>query len=640
VGEIPGTTRTNHFLMRLTGHIRLLLHRLALALIFFQLARLLFFLLNAASFAQYGFLPVLSTFFYGLLFDISAVAYVNLLLVFFSIVPIPLRSHSYYQAALKVVFVLTNFAAFVVNVIDVEYFKFTSKRTGTELFTTQNDIGALWADYVKDYWYLALLLPVAAWSMWKLYPDMSRYDEIKYSIKRYLQHTLLFLLFAGVWVISARGGFYLKPIRPFDATRFVQAELIPLTINTPFQMMATVGNKTAEVPQWLNNEDLNKNAPYVKQYSNNLPFNQKNVVVIILESFGKEYVGFFNGGNGYTPFLDSLCHNSYVFVNAYANGKKSIEALPSILSSIPSLLDIPLINSPYQTNQLPGLGKTLRAEGYSSAFYHGSRNGTMGFDGFIGASGFGDYYGLNEYQTEKDFDGHWGIFDEPYLNYFAQQLTQTKEPFCAAVFTLSSHHPYPIPQQYKERFPKGKLPIHRSIRYADFALQQFFETAKKQPWYNNTLFVITADHSAENMEWKYQTLAGRYAVPLLLFEPQNTKKQLDSTVVSHADIAPTVLHYLHYAKPFYAFGNAAFDSNAQHFALHFDNGMYQLITQHYVVHFNGQQLSAVYHYPKDELMRENVLGTLPEKEKKQLELQIKAAVQSYHQRLRDNALMK
>lgn len=624
--------------MRLNGQIQLLLHRLAIALLFFQLARLLFFIFNAATFARYGFFPVLSTFFYGLLFDISAMAYTNLLLVLLSIVPLPQRSNHHYQLLLKIIFTLTNLVAFVLNLIDTEYYKFTSKRTGAELFTAQNDIGALWVDYVKDYWYLALLLPVAAWSMWKLYPDMKQYDEPKYTLKRYVQHTLLMVVFAGFWIVGARGGFYLKPIRPFDATRFVQAELIPLTINTPFQVMATIGNTTPPAPVWMNEQKAEQLSHYEKQYNTPVPFQKKNVVVIILESFGKEYCGYYNNGIGFTPFLDSLSKNSLVFTRAYANGKKSIEALPAVLSSLPSLLEVPLINSPYQTNRLTGLGKILREYSYSSAFFHGARNGTMGFDGFIGASGFGTYYGLNEYPHEQDFDGHWGIFDEPYLQYVAAQLSQMPQPFCGAVFTLSSHHPYPIPSVYKERFPKGKLPIHRSIRYADFALQQFFITASKQPWYNNTVFVITADHSAENMEWKYQTMPGRYAVPLLFFEPANPRFSVDSTVLSHADIVPTLLHHLHFQGKISGFGQSARDTAAPHLAIHYENGIYQLITQEYVTHFDGQRITAVYRYPQDEWLRENVVTELPFTTRNQLEEQVKAIIQTYHARLQKNQL--
>jgi phosphoglycerol transferase MdoB-like AlkP superfamily enzyme len=118
----------------------------------------------------------------------------------------------------------------------------------------------------------------------------------------------------------------------------------------------------------------------------------------------------------------------------------------------------------------------------------------MGFLGFGNILGYNHYYGKTEYNNDEDFDGVWGIWDEPFFQFFSKTLTTKKQPFMATLFSVSSHEPYKVPEKYKNKFPKGTVNIHESIGYTDYALKQFFATAKKQPWYNNTIFVFVADH--------------------------------------------------------------------------------------------------------------------------------------------------
>ena len=112
----------------------------------------------------------------------------------------------------------------------------------------------------------------------------------------------------------------------------------------------------------------------------------------------------------------------------------------------------------------------------------------MGFDNFAYAAGIDEYYGMNEYVKNKDFDGNWGIFDEEFLQFYATKLNSFKEPFVSSVFTLSSHHPYTIPEKYKGKFRKGPLKILEAVSYSDFSLRQFFKTASKMSWYENKTY--------------------------------------------------------------------------------------------------------------------------------------------------------
>src|SRR5690606_3286191 len=119
-------------------------------------------------------------------------------------------------------------------------------------------------------------------------------------------------------------------------------------------------------------------------------------------SFSKEFFGAFNKDKnngtytGYTPFLDSLTGHSLSFTYSFSNGRKSIDGLPSVVSSIPSL-GVPYFLSPYSGNRINSLASLLKEKGYHSSFFHGAPNGSMGFEAFMNIAGFEAYYGLSEY---------------------------------------------------------------------------------------------------------------------------------------------------------------------------------------------------------------------------------------------------
>jgi phosphoglycerol transferase MdoB-like AlkP superfamily enzyme len=612
-------------------HLRLLFKRLLIAWLLFTVCRLLFYAFNYSFFNQYGFAEITTAFFAGLLFDTSAILYINSLFILLHIIPHSYRSNPGYQLFLKYLFIISNSLAIFLNVIDFAYFPFTNKRTGMELSGIGGDVVKLASEYVTGYWYLLLIWAAMIALMVVLYNKTYRAAGAKKI--RWLPELMMFILLAACWVIGARGGLYLKPIQPYDAARFVRPELIPLTINTPFQLFSSIQQKGVQLREYYPREEVEKHYSPLHNYRPEEPFSRQNVVMIIVESLGKEYMGHYNGGEGYTPFLDSLCGHSLVFENAYANGKRSIEALPAMLSGIPSLMNEPYTGSYYQLNRVNSLGKLLNERGYDASFYHGGHNGTMGFDNYVSLSGSGTYYGMNEYPDKKDYDGSWGIFDEPYLQYYAGELDKKQQPFCSGIFTLSSHHPYRIPEKYEGILSPGKIPIHRTIRYTDLALKNFFARARSSTWYNNTVFVIIADHSAENITDKYQTAAGRYAIPLLIFKGDGSLKGKNYQTTQQIDIINTVLDLLHYPGPFFSFGKSATDTSAKNsWAVQYDNGLYQLIDHPFLLQFDGEKTVA-FQAGNSALKIED-----QERKRKEMEARIKAIIQQYSHYLVNNKM--
>ena len=371
-------------------------------------------------------------------------------------------------------------------------------------------------------------------------------------------------------------------------------------------------------------------------------FNRQNVIIIILESFSSEHSAYLNPhpdnnlNKGYTPFFDSLMKNSLVF-RGFANGEKSIDAIPAIISGIPSLMSSPYILSPYVSNDIYSIAGLLKDKGYSTAFYHGGSNGTMSFEAFTKIAGFDKYVGRNEYANEEDFDGKWGIFDEEFLQFAAESLNQTREPFFTTIFTLSSHHPYTIPGKYNEKFPKGKLTIHESIGYTDYSLKLFFDAISKMPWFDNTLFVLTADHTYQAYFPFYKTSVGRYSIPMVFYHPGENWKSQTEQVAQQTDIMPSVLDYLNYEESYLAFGKSVFDSTAQRFAISYLSGVYQLIKDNYILKFDGEMGVALYDYKNDSLLKHNLIKS-EDSVRIEMNKLSKAIIQQFNRRVIFNEL--
>jgi phosphoglycerol transferase MdoB-like AlkP superfamily enzyme len=365
------------------------------------------------------------------------------------------------------------------------------------------------------------------------------------------------------------------------------------------------------------------------------------VVIIILESFSRAFVGSLNPqfddprDRSYTPFLDSLIRESLVFTNAFANGRKSIDAIPSVTASIPALV-LPYVISERSGNTINSLASLLSVQGYRTAFFHGAPNGSMGFDAFTKIAGYQKYVGRDEYGNDADFDGIWGIWDEPFMQFFAREMNKMDQPFATTIFSVSSHHPYEVPAKYKGKFPEGRIPINKCIRYTDLALQKFFDSAREMPWFKNTLFVITADHTVDSDIPEYYTSVNHFAIPLLFYKSDGSLKGTDDGLAGQIDIMPTILSYLNFPFPYVAFGNNLLNKTSKRFVMNYIQDSYQFLSGDYVFYLTDDKLTAIYNRKKDPELTKNLLGTVDLQDERQL---LKAIVQQFNNRMADNRLV-
>jgi phosphoglycerol transferase MdoB-like AlkP superfamily enzyme len=297
----------------------------------------------------------------------------------------------------------------------------------------------------------------------------------------------------------------------------------------------------------------------------------------------------------------------------------------------------PYIVTPYSTNAISSLAACLRNEGYTTAFFHGAPNGSMGFQAYARSAGFEHYYGMDEYDGTDAFDGTWAIWDEEFLQYYARTMSQMQQPFMTAVFTASSHHPFRVPKHYENVFPKGKQPIHQCIGYTDHALREFFAYAKQQDWYENTLFVLTSDHTNQVTLPEYATAKGIYEVPIAFYSPQwNGGEIRTEAAVSQTDIMPSVLAYLGYSKPYFAFGEDILTKEKLHpWAVCYNHPIYQLLSDSLLLQFDGMQVSAVYDFRNDSLLTNNIAKEVDVEDEQRY---LRAFIQQYINRLTTNQL--
>jgi len=495
------------------AHIILLLKRLALILILLTISRLVFYILNYSYFSDSGILETIKIFIAGIRYDIATLISFNIIFIIFYLIPGSYTFQRKFHVVMKFLFIVVNAIILAFNFADCEYFKFINKRTTADIIPyifLSDDILTLMPSFMTDFWYLLIIWFASIFSLWYFYPDQPKLlEKIKIPRFNYLYQAVISFLLLGIFFAGFR-GLRLKPLRIIDAARYAETKNIPLVLNTPFTILKTFGNKQLTEKQFFKQNELKSYFNVVKDYNPESDFKHQNVIIIILESFSKEYIGALTGNTSYTPFLDSLIQNSLTFRNAFANGKRSIEAMPSIIASIPTMMTSSYVSSGYSSNNINSIASLLKKKGYHTSFFHGGSNGTMGFDNFAHAAGINNYYGMNEYGKKEDFDGNWGIYDDKFLQFFAKKLNSFKEPFFCAVFTISSHHPYKIPEKYDGKFKKGPHPILETIGYTDFSLQQFFKTASGMSWFENTLFIITADHTSISVNAEYKTNINRF----------------------------------------------------------------------------------------------------------------------------------
>jgi phosphoglycerol transferase MdoB-like AlkP superfamily enzyme len=631
---------------------KVMILRLLLAYFFYFIARLLFVLYNFSVLDVSSISEFFSLCYHGLIFDTAAIFYLNSLFVLLSMFPLGINTKQYYQKLLFYIYFFFNLIGYATNFIDFGYYKFIYNRTTISewaVVKNEHNIVQMFLRFAYSYWHIFLLFIVLSFAWIYLYKKI-RFKSTPYKkpMVFYISTSIASLLIMlTLMVAGIRGGDLKKSTRPInlvDANRYVKKiQHADVILNTPFAIIRTFGiKKFQKVNYQISNSETQNLIQPIKTYTPKSD-SKPNIVLFITESYGREYMGAFNKHKNipdyqsFTPFLDSLANHSLIFSNAFTNGRKSIHGMSSVLAGIPSFVDA-YTSSPYAKQPVESLVSTLNSMGYDTSFFHGAPNGSMGFLGFSNILEFDHYYGKTEFNDDTKFDGSWGIWDEPFFQFMKTTLDTKESPFLATIFTVSSHEPYAIPEKYKEKFPEGSIPMHKCVEYTDFAFQQFFEAAKKEPWFENTIFVITADHCNQVYFDEYRKDINRYAVPIMFYDPKGNYVGEHTDLAQQIDIYPTILQMAGYDKPFRSWGRSLIDVTQQTepFVINHDGVFYRYSKGNYICIFDGEK--AIGFYDIDDLsLSQNLIANTNE-EMIQIEKSCKAFIKDYFDRIIDKNL--
>ena len=627
----------------------MILKRLCIILLLLSFSRWLLYIFNICNFEDLSSKELFRLYFVGFRFDIHTLIIFNIPFLIAYGIPCAIKYNDVYKKIVDIIFIVTNSIAIALNLIDVIYYRYLDKRMSSELFTffkgKDENLGGLLLNFIIDFWFMFLIffafLFVIILTTRKTKLKKTYFNKTNLW---YINQSISFVIIICMSIIGIRGGFQLKPINLLTATEHTNAQNTPLVINTPFSIC--MSSTSAELKK-INFYDETIIDSLYSPIHNNLTVNRfignktkdYNVVLIILESFGQEMIGYYNKGyeHSLTPFLDSLLDNSLTF-NGLANGRRSIEALPSILCGLPSLMSTDYPTSRYAINRLDGFGDILKQNGYKTAFFHGGNNGTMSFNTTSKSSGFDDYYGRNEYDNEDDFDGTWGIYDDKFLQFTANKLNEFKAPFAAVVFTLSSHHPYSLPEYYTLPDSTATTPFEKTVRYVDDALGNFFKTVSNYDWFDNTIFVITADHvNPEHNFAEYKNAFGTYRIPIAFYAPNIIEAKNTNEIAQHTDIGASIISVLDIKQDIFSFGRNLFDSIQKPTFISYTNNIYMFSNGEYLLQSDGENIKKIYDIKNDKLLKNNIYKNNPE-EWGFLDELFKSRLQQYNNRMINNKL--
>lgn len=586
------------------------IYQVAVALLMLMLTRIVFVVCNPESTDVDGLSELALLCLRGLRFDLVAVAYFNALFILLRILP---WRWSTSRLSLRIsdwVYYVTNTIMLAVSLGDVVYYRFSGTRmrwSGLREVAADTNIGGIVGQYLLSYWWMGLAAVAFIALMVWLYRrvDIRRLDI--HGVRAGVVRVAMFLLLGGLTFLAMRGragsG---NPLGIADATWEARtARQVNVVLNTPFTLLRSIGKGVGiERLTFFSEAELSSMRSSVHPAAAG-PFTRKNVMIIIMESGGAPFIDtldLFDDGSGrldyLMPFVDSIATRSLIVDHYMATGRSSNGGANAILASFPAFEPFSFMLSPYNATPFDSPASLLKEEGYATAFYYGCNHGSFQIDQLSHASGYDRVVDRANYEGDPaDYDGTWGIYDTPMGQFVARDLSALKQPWIASWFTISAHSPHKMPTtesldgyRYRDASPE------RGLEYTDRSLRRFFEAASRQPWFANTIFVITADHGNRDLPAgsHYDTPYIRYHLPLIIYAPDGSiePRRIGGRTAAQFDLAPTLLSLLGYPKEYVAVGRDILDDSTDGYGLSFIDNRFMISSPRRVV-FTDARASAI-----------------------------------------------
>ena len=607
----------------LSSPYMLLIYRLLASLVALSISRWMLYLFNIQFFHQLNLRQALALYFSGMRFDLPIVFGINLLNILFYCLPTRIIYKKGLQRIVDIVYLVANAIAIFLNFLDIICFHFFGKHLTIyliKLLSQSDEVSfGVTRQVFFDYWYLLVIfilfimvISVVARNTQLQAPEKEEKPHWQ------LRQTISLVVMLLFTIIAARGGLQAEPINAKTAMHYTDPQNAPILLNTPFCLITTHETELKEREgEYQSNfspihTDLTANR-FIESDSLSLDTVPSNLVVIIMKNLGQEMIGYYSHDrrSQLTPFLDSLLAQSLTF-NGMSNSRRSLEVLPSVLASIPAMMENDFVRSPYAENDFDAFCQHLQKRGYNTIFMHGGQNGVMDFDEFSRRAGFSKYFGRIEYGDDSDYDGQWGIYDGPFLQYAAQTLNRVNEPFATTIYTLSSRYPYKVPKDFV--LPKESYfwtGFEKTVYYVDCAMRDFFKAAAPMPWFDHTLFVITADYSnSEHFQPEYCNVWGMYSIPIAFYYPKKIKPLHCDEIAQQIDLGPSILSALDVNDTLFSFGRNLFDTISEQAFASYYNLTYQYCDGTYLVQSDGEEPFGIFKPINDSLLNNNLVDRL------------------------------
>lgn len=292
-----------------------------------------------------------------------------------------------------------------------------------------------------------------------------------------------------------------------------------------------------------------------------------NVVLVILESWSADMIKYTGGDSGIAPEFEALCRDGFLFSECYGSGDRSEQGMASIWSAFPAQPEHSIISQPDKFQHLPSLVNSFKSQGYYTSFLFG---GQLIYGNIKGYMWFNKFDRIRELKDFPDYpEGKLGVPDEYMFRELAKESSQAKQPFLTSIFTLSSHAPYDQPMPEMVHKGGDEKPYLNSVYYTDRCIGEFIRSARKQPWYQNTLFIFVADHAHPTHLHQDQFIARHHHIPMLFYgevlKPEY-RGYIYSRMMQQHDLAATLLHQLGWSAKEFPWSRNALNPYQQEFA--------------------------------------------------------------------------
>jgi phosphoglycerol transferase MdoB-like AlkP superfamily enzyme len=543
----------------------------------FTTLRLLLLFTYPEHFEKLNTLEILISFVTGFKFDLSILAWIYIIPMAMIFIPFPWRKNIFWQKIWGwYIFFGLAFSVFV-SVGDLIYFGDVHRHIGSEISILSNDINSMImlavSSYSRHLLIFTIITALAAWG-WRsimAVPISAHPSKINLCV--------ISFVFSFFLLISARGGLTGKPISVGDAFFSNSIEQGYLAMNGTFALSRGLMDKAIEPKIFYNQEQSDIHTVRLLKRNDLLKFNnvnyplfqtnttsssnpKPNVVVIMLESWGAIHIDELRIKSGLqnlgvTPNFDAISKKGRLFTKFYANGQRSIEGASAILGSVATLPGMPFLGEGLEQNRLSFLGELAQNQGYETIFLQSSERYSLRFDSISKRAGFLTYLGAEDIPELHEYSkplNNWGTWDHNTFQEANKRFSSAKAPFLGFIFTSTTHTPWLIPSDQWKKYPDGtnENKANNAIYYSDWALGEFFSSAKKSGYFDNTIFIITADHASEFTK-DPSNVPNLFHIPLLILGP-GVNPGVDSQISSQVDILPTIVKLAHWNTSFGSMG--------------------------------------------------------------------------------------